>query len=304
MDHAHRLKRQATSYGIVLVIALCFLLLSPSAASQEKHSGTAGQCATCHEEVAKKFAATRHGKADTFQAWGFDQGCASCHEGAAAHMQSGDASQVTNPTKLAAGAASGTCLKCHGNRPAQAFWSGSAHETSDLSCLSCHSVHKAKSPEKLLAKRTESELCFTCHTDVRKALHQRSTHLFRNEWASVRVSCSSCHSPHGSQTEKMLKNTSLNTTCYSCHQEKRGPFLWEHFPVKENCMNCHTPHGSNNPGLLTLRTTLLCQQCHVQGIHQTVAGRPNSTVLLNRGCLNCHGKIHGSNHPSGKDLDR
>ena len=42
-----------------------------------------------------------------------------------------------------------------------------------------------------------------------------------------------------------LKAASVNEQCYTCHTEKRGPFLWEHAPVRESCLNCHTPHGSN-----------------------------------------------------------
>ena len=40
----------------------------------------------------------------------------------------------------------------------------------------------------------------------------------------------------------------LNDTCYDCHAEFRGPYLWEHAPVPEDCSNCHDPHGSNHPG--------------------------------------------------------
>jgi DmsE family decaheme c-type cytochrome len=139
---------------------------------------------------------------------------------------------------------------------------------------------------------------------MRKAQFQRSTHLFRDENRNARITCIDCHNPHGSQAPKMVKANSTNDTCYACHTEKRGPFLWQHSPAQENCMNCHTPHGSNNPSLLTLRTTQLCQSCHMQGRHQTVAGRPNAAFTFNRSCLNCHSQIHGSNHPSGVDFQR
>ena len=48
----------------------------------------------------------------------------------------------------------------------------------------------------------------------------------------------------------LLKEASVNDTCYKCHAEKRGPFLYEHAPVRENCLNCHDPHGSANEKLL------------------------------------------------------
>ena len=62
--------------------------------------------------------------------------------------------------------------------------------------------------------------------------------------------CSDCHNPHGSVTEALLKKDSINDVCYTCHAEKRGPFLFEHAPVRENCDNCHNPHGSVNEFLL------------------------------------------------------
>ena len=58
--------------------------------------------------------------------------------------------------------------------------------------------------------------------------------------------CSDCHNPHGSPGDtKVLKEFTVNETCYNCHADKRGPMLWEHQPVRDNCLNCHTPHGSN-----------------------------------------------------------
>lgn len=256
------------------------------------------ECTACHEAVVGSFAKTLHGRAMGFGGRG-EVTCQSCHADTASHVASADPAQVKNPAKLRLAEVTENCMSCHASGGHQQLWYGSAHDTSNVSCLDCHSVHHAKSPEKLLAKRTDTELCFTCHAGIRKAQFQRSTHLFRNEWGEGRVSCVSCHQPHGSTAEKLMRASSTNETCYTCHQEKRGPFLWEHSPARENCLNCHTPHGSNNPGLLTQRTTFLCQSCHMQGRHQTVAGKPNSTWLVNRGCLNCHPMIHGSNHPSG-----
>ncbi len=99
--------------------------------------------------------------------------------------------------------------------------------------------------------------------------------------------------------------------CFGCHAEKRGPYLWEHAPVAEDCSNCHNPHGSNHPGMLAQRAPLLCQSCHSQSGHPSIAydadglasGAP-SQYLLGQSCLNCHSQVHGSNHPSGSKLMR
>ena len=71
-----------------------------------------------------------------------------------------------------------------------------------------------------------------------------------------------CHNPHGSYTDALLKEATVNDDCYKCHAEKRGPFLYEHAPVRENCLNCHEPHGTNNEFLLKIPRPRLCQQCH------------------------------------------
>lgn len=269
-----------------------------SQAAEESQYWTGVECAVCHEDAVKQFARTRHGRAMEFGGWG-EVSCQSCHGDATEHMQTLDPEKIKNPGKLRLAEITDTCMSCHASGGHQQLWFGSVHDTSNVSCLDCHSVHQAKSKEKLLVKANDRQLCLSCHTDIRKAQFQRSTHLIRNEWGDSRMSCVNCHQPHGSPTENLLRKASVNETCYECHTEKRGPFLWEHPPAREDCLNCHQPHGSNNPGLLTKRSTFLCQSCHLQGRHQTVAGRPNSTWLINRGCLNCHSMIHGSNHPSG-----
>jgi DmsE family decaheme c-type cytochrome len=239
-----------------------------------------------------------------FQVGRFQGDCQVCHGDATAHMESADPAKVQNPAKLSAVEASETCLKCHQNQKHQMFWRGSQHDLAGNGCLSCHSVHHAKSEQSLLKASKQADICFTCHQNIRKAQLQRSTHLFRDEHLRTRIDCASCHNVHGTQTEKLIAANSINDKCYSCHAEKRGPFLWEHSPAKENCMVCHSPHGSNQPKLLTRRAPMLCQSCHIQGRHQTVAGRPNSLWNINRSCLNCHPQVHGSNHPSGVILQR
>jgi DmsE family decaheme c-type cytochrome len=179
-----------------------------------------------------------------------------------------------------------------------------------VGCLSCHSIHHAKSTEKLLVGRSENLTCLSCHVEQRKAMTQRSTHLFRDELVRSTMQCSGCHNAHGSPTERMLRENSLNDTCLRCHTEKRGPFLWEHAPVRENCLTCHTPHGSNHAKLQRVAVPYLCQQCHANTRHpgtlydarNTPEGTSPSNRLVERGCVNCHSAVHGSNHPSSPYL--
>ena len=80
--------------------------------------------------------------------------------------------------------------------------------------------------------------------------------------------CTTCHNPHGSTNVKQLRaGNYVNEACYSCHAEKRGPFLWEHAAGRESCTTCHDPHGSNNDRMLVARTPMLCQRCHIGTRH-------------------------------------
>ena len=127
------------------------------------------------------------------------------------------------------------------------------------------------------------------------------------------MTCSDCHNVHGSAGPKLAKRDSTNATCYTCHAEKRGPFVHSHEPVAEDCATCHNPHGSNIEAMLKARAPMLCQQCHtphVAGGVGAVRGQPGvpSGPLTNgkntvniwqgRSCMNCHTQVHGSNNPS------
>lgn len=201
------------------------------------------------------------------------------------------------------------CTPCHERVAPHSRWKGSTHQRAGLTCESCHTIHgdagNAIRPA-LLKRPTQSETCFSCHPAVRRAQTQRSTHLFRDEHGRASVECSACHDVHGAAGggEALLARASLNDVCYQCHDDLRGPFLWEHPPARENCANCHAAHGSNNARLLTMRQPMLCQTCHAGDAHIAAPGGPRSIWEVNRSCANCHGRIHGSNHPSGITLQR
>lgn len=206
---------------------------------------------------------------------------------------------------------SNQCLSCHKGTK-RANWDGGQHQANNVACNDCHTVHQPK--DKLLSKKTQTEVCFTCHQEQRAQSKKISTHPID----AGKVVCSDCHNPHGSPGPKLLKKNTVTETCFTCHAEKRGPYLWEHQPVTEDCSNCHSPHGSNIFPLLKSRAPYLCQECH-DGPHNSktpygtltagMQAAPGSTVpptenAANRGCLNCHSLVHGSNHPAGALLHR
>jgi DmsE family decaheme c-type cytochrome len=190
------------------------------------------------------------------------------------------------------------CLACH-ERGDQTYWNGSVHESRAVACTECHTVMVPVSRKFALKTKTELETCFQCHKDQRAKIF-RSAHMPIREG---KVTCTNCHNPHGSATEALLKENSINDNCYKCHAEKRGPFLFEHAPVRQNCLSCHDPHGTNTEYMLKVSRPRLCAECHGFG-HGGLTQGPRSVETFGRSCQNCHTAIHGSNSPSGPLLQR
>lgn len=260
------------------------------------------ECAGCHGEVEETLVGTPHGSG-FFTEIG-THGCETCHGPGSAHVEDPESNSM-RVTDLSAEEQSATCQSCHSGR-SQFFWHGGEHQSRGLSCLTCHSVHSPVAKQGQLKKATAMEQCFTCHKDVRAQTWKTSHHPIREG----QLACNDCHNPHGSTTESMLREASVNDQCYTCHAEKRGPYLWEHPPVRESCTNCHEPHGSNHTRLKVAEVPYLCQRCHSNTRHpgtlydgsRIAGGDGESNRSTNRGCVNCHAAIHGSNHPSSPYL--
>ena len=124
-----------------------------------------------------------------------------------------------------------------------------------------------------LKAENETKTCGSCHP----AQRARQTRLSRMPLDEGHMACSSCHNPHGSVADAMIKHVTVNDNCQSCHSDKRGPFLWEHAPVQEDCLSCHVAHGSSKRNMLRVNTPRLCQQCHIATRHPSDRARPTTT---------------------------
>lgn len=283
---------------IISITAVAGAVLCAPVLAAETSDSVGGQvCAMCHSAFADGLEKTIHAKAGYFGGDGAT--CETCHGPGGRHAASGQAAEIINPSKAKGEVASKACVGCHGDRQTLQHWAGSTHDSVGIGCVGCHSVHGNQ--PGLLKAASELDTCVGCHTEQRANLRKRSTHPLREATradGTGQMACSSCHNPHGGVTDHLIAANSVNDKCYECHQEKKAPVLWEHSAVKENCLTCHNPHGSNHEMMLTAKRPRLCQQCHEQGRHQTLAGQPESFFVANRGCSNCHASIHGSNNPS------
>ncbi|MGB5260764.1 MAG: DmsE family decaheme c-type cytochrome [Gammaproteobacteria bacterium] len=266
-------------------------------------------CEECHADKVTGMRMNPHGQATDSRTPFAADGCETCHGPGTTHFdvegnciislrgRFGESVELRN----------GICLGCHSDQ--KMHWPGSAHESEDLACTSCHGIH---TPSGVLERTTQAEVCYQCHKDVRAQSFRPSTHPIRDG----KVVCGDCHNPHGSVAPAALNETGINETCYRCHAEKRGPFLWEHFPVTEDCTLCHTAHGSVHENLLNRQRPQLCQQCHqtdtgtqgrqhVRRFLDYIDPDPaRGRFIVGESCTNCHSKVHGSNHPSGAFLLR
>lgn len=274
-------------------------------------------CQACHASQFEKFSQTQMGKIFLFNARNEAEkrACESCHGPGSNHVAAGGGKGVGGLITFRKDAGESVtvqneaCLGCH-QRGIQTYWKASPHASRGIGCVDCHTVMEKTSDRYQLAKvgektpffnrRAEIEVCGQCHLQ-RQAQLMRSSHMPLREGKLV---CTSCHNPHGTPNPAQLKQTSINENCYTCHTERRGPFLWMHPPAFENCANCHEPHGTVNDRLLKVTDPRLCTQCHMTVQHPVTPRPPTSVFFFNRSCTNCHSQVHGSNHPSGKFFQR
>ena len=137
----------------------------------------------------------------------------------------------------------------------------------------------------------QTSMCLSCHQGAQAMFWPGSTH------ATHKLSCSDCHNPMAKfSATGLLKNTSINETCYSCHKQQRAEFAKRsHMPLPEgkvSCVDCHNPHGSTSRAMIKADSVNeLCYNCHAEKrgpfLWEHAPVREN--------CLNCH-NAHGSNH--------
>lgn len=304
--------------AITLVISTAFVDTAQAAdgASESKNgivlTGDA-KCTRCHDENESNpvlsIGKTRHGtKVD-----GRLPSCVGCHGESETHINKPEGKKERPRPNFPYGKQTqndieghnDVCASCHKGGKF-IHWPGSAHSARDVACTSCHQLHTAH--DKVKDKRTQPEVCFTCHKEQRVLANKPSHHPI----LEGKVACSDCHASHGSAGPKLMKRDSVADTCFSCHMEKRGPFVRKHEPA-EDCTICHNPHGSTVDNLLKTRPPFLCQQCHEPSSHQggfagTNAGTGNGTgtrgITNARACLNCHTNIHGTNNPANVGNER
>jgi predicted CXXCH cytochrome family protein len=277
-------------------------------------------CKACHEDQFKNFAGTKHAKLKDVASWKDKvQGCESCHGPGKAHVEAGgDKTKIISFANKNSKEISESCLACHSGRETHNEFRRGEHWRNDVGCTDCHSPHSGpfnhektgsaafiagvsrENPNRastLRLKDSEPQLCLSCHQETKSQF----TKPFHHKVLEGTMKCSDCHNPHGGFESKQTKlAVGGDVACIKCHNDKQGPFVFEHAPLKtEGCASCHQPHGSSNPKMLNRSSVRqLCVECH-SNLSSTGEGAPqathNQTQTRYMNCTVCHARIHGSN---------
>jgi DmsE family decaheme c-type cytochrome len=278
------------------------------------HAKSGVACADCHNP---------HLASPAIRA-GDPQTCYRCHQQFAELERVGHPHQVCGATGLRcatchdphgnirAETRTDLCLQCHKGHPTMA-WPSSIHSQYGVACVDCHNPHPStdvpqfvdiqhthvRRPQRLPMAVEEPFACYKCHAKIAALFELPSHHPVREG----KMVCSGCHDAHG-QAERNLREPTVNLTCYKCHAEKQGPFVYEHPPATENCDICHNPHGTVANNLLRQPATFLCLRCH-SGHRGTFAPIDRDKTIrpaFYTDCTQCHAQVHGSDLPSDTRL--
>ena len=232
-----------TQFLISCVVSSQRSIVAPPTISGASFVGSA-ECRQCHTQITDNFHDATHARLRASDA-GKEISCEACHGPASTHVQSGGATgTIVNPRRSPE-----TCFQCHLDKRAEfSLPHGHPVLAGKMSCTDCHNPHRG---DTIMGGGTQlasmNETCLKCHSA------QRGPFVFEHE--ALREGCVTCHNPHGSVNEKMLKarNQALCLQCHFQQQTTSGQLLIggiDHRPfvARGTCWTagCHEAiHGSH-----------------------------------------------------------
>ena len=179
------------------------------------------------------------------------------------------------------------CRGCHGPMLNETFGKNRVHwpVVDETGCLNCHAAHA--STQKKLLQAAEPMLCARCHQDTMdwqaklaaKAKQEQAAAKGRPEKGAFthqpvqEGSCTTCHSPHASDSVNLMSQASMVELCGTCHDwlkhssHPMGEKVADprNRNAKVDCLSCHRSHGTGYRYMITFpAATDLCVQCHKQ----------------------------------------
>jgi len=259
------------------VPALCLGCHKPdSPRFTQQHAGypvARADCASCHDPHGSNTAAILF---DTVHPPVAAKRCSQCHNAATA----------AEPFATRR-AGFELCRGCHSAMVNEAFSKSRVHWplVDRTGCLNCHEPHASR--QKKLLNVAEGGLCGRCHRDTadyqarlaEKARQERPDSKVKVEKGALAHSpvqegrCTTCHTPHASDSVRLLRNASVVDGCGACHdwlKHNSHPVGEKYVDMRNrnrsvDCLSCHRAHGTGYRYLITFPTpTELCVQCHKQ----------------------------------------
>jgi len=181
-------------------------------------------------------------------------GCERCHGPGSAHVADPVRQTIINPARLDAVQANDTCIQCHSQgRTLQNPIAGKYYDWP----VGFHMGLRLRDFWKLENHKL-GETSFTHFPDGTAHKNRMQGNDFVTSLMYARgVTCFSCHDPHGSDNDAMLRA-----------------------PGSGICLSCHGPNSQNGPHTATLEqhthhaagsTGSQCTACHMPKIEQTIA---------------------------------
>lgn len=170
------------------------------------------ECVQCHANITSNFHDATHARLIDVASGGKNIGCESCHGPGSAHVESGGkVGTIVNPQRSPE-----ACFQCHADKRGE-FNLPHSHPVlaGKMSCSDCHESHRGDTVKGVGTQlATMNETCFKCH------IAQKGPFVFEHE--AVREGCVTCHNPHGTVNDKMLKARN-QALCLQCHFQQQNP---------------------------------------------------------------------------------
>ena len=196
--------------------------------------------------------------------------CEACHGPGAKHATKGSNKKQTinsfKPTSfLTVAERNAACLDCHQDS-ARNGWHASAHERSPLACTNCHKLHAER--DAVLTKADQPEVCFNCHKKQRADFQKASTHPVRFGLMRLqRLPQPARLAEHGDADQADAEPDLLHLP----RREARAAAVGARAGGRRLHVVPLAATARCARALLTKSPPLLCQQCHSQAGHPSVA---------------------------------
>jgi predicted CXXCH cytochrome family protein len=181
-------------------------------------------------------------------------GCERCHGAGSAHADHPTRNNIVNPGRMDYVRANDTCIQCHSQgQPLANPIKGKYYDWPVGYDVSKNLWDFWKLEEHELGKQT-----FTHFPDGTAHKNRMQGNDFVQSLMYERgVTCFSCHDPHGTSNEAMLREPAKDI-CGACHgpNSQNGPHA--------ATLEAHTHHKADSPGSQ-------CVACHMPAIEQTIA---------------------------------